>query len=132
MHDRRHFERHPEERPVRSHAWGSVILGLAVFAVGLLLTLDNFDLIDASEYFHLWPILVILAGVSRIARPAPSRCLGSGLVWIGVGAVLLLDNLGYIAFDIWDLWPLLLVFAGLSILSRGFYKCWKTPEAVFM
>ncbi len=109
-------------RGPRRHGLGSIILGLAVLIAGLLLTLDNFDVVDASEYFHLWPVILILVGLSHLARPEVSRRVGAGLVWIAIGTVLLLDNLGLITFDVWDLWPLVLVFAGLSILSRGFRR----------
>ena len=49
---------------------------------------------------------------------------GSGLVWpmilIGAGIVLLLNNLGLLAWDVWEtifrLWPILLIAIGLDIL----------------
>ncbi len=113
---------HCSRRESRGHGFGSIILGLAVLAAGLLLTLDNFDIVDAERYFDYWPVILILVGLSHITRPAVARRVGSGLIWIAVGATLLLDNLGFISFDVWELWPLLLVVAGLSMLTRGFRR----------
>jgi len=117
-----------DRRDRRRHGPGSIIVGLAILAAGVILTLDNFGVLDAEDYFHYWPVLLILVGLSHILRPAPSRRLLSGLVWIGVGAVILLYRLDYITFDIWDLWPVLLVFIGLSMLTRGFR--WRKREAL--
>ena len=39
-----------------------------------------------------------------------------------VGAVILLSNLGYISFGIWDLWPVILVIAGLSLILKPFRR----------
>jgi predicted membrane protein len=36
--------------------------------------------------------------------------------------VILLSNLGYIGFDIWDLWPVVLVFVGLSLILKPFRR----------
>ncbi|MDF1514285.1 MAG: DUF5668 domain-containing protein, partial [Anaerolineae bacterium] len=41
---------------------------------------------------------------------------------IGVGLLLLLDNLGYLSWNIWEitrLWPLLLIIWGLELLLEG-------------
>jgi hypothetical protein len=43
-------------------------------------------------------------------------------ILIGIGIILLLDNLGYLTWNIWELlrlWPLLLIMWGLEILLQG-------------
>jgi hypothetical protein len=35
---------------------------------------------------------------------------------------MLLSNLGFIAFDIWDLWPIVLVILGLSLIAKPFRR----------
>lgn len=109
-------------RRSRHHGLGSFLLGLSILTAGLLLTLDNFGVVEAERYIDLWPVILIFVGLSHLTRPAVSRRVGSGLIWIAVGSILLLDNLGVITFDVWDLWPLFLVVIGLNILSRGFRR----------
>jgi predicted membrane protein len=73
-------------------------------------------------------VLLIFLGLAHILRPSASRCLVSGSIWIGIGTVILLNNLGLIGFDIWDLWPLLLVLLGLSLLTKAFRRDRAIPK----
>jgi hypothetical protein len=101
---------------------GSAIVGIGVLAVGAVLLLDNFGLVEGEDLFQYWPVLLVLIGVSHLVRPRGSRCLFSGLIWIAIGAVILLSNLGYIGFEIWDLWPVALVIAGANLILRPFRR----------
>jgi predicted membrane protein len=101
---------------------GSAVIGIGVLAVGAILLLDNFGIMDAGDLFRFWPVLLILIGISHLVRPRGSRCLSSGLIWIGVGTVILLSSLGLIAFEIWDLWPALLVIVGANLILRPFRR----------
>jgi len=102
--------------------FGTAILGIGVLAVGAILLLDNFGFMEAENLFAYWPVLFILVGISHFVRPPGSRRYTAGSIFIFVGAVLLLSNLGYISFGIWDLWPVLLVIAGLSLILKPFRR----------
>jgi len=102
--------------------FGTAILGIGVLAVGAILLLDNFGFVEAQNLFDYWPVLFILVGISHFVRPPGSRRYTAGSIFIFVGAVLLLSNLGYISFGIWDLWPVLLVIAGLSLILKPFRR----------
>lgn len=39
-----------------------------------------------------------------------------GLVFIVLGVILLLNNFGVLAFDIWDYWPAIFVLFGAKLL----------------
>ena len=109
------------DRPKR-HGFGTAILGIGVLVVGAVLLLDNFGFMESEDVFAYWPVLFILVGISHFVRPRGSRRLMSGSIFIFVGAVLLLTNLGYIGFGIWDLWPVILVIAGLSLILKPFRR----------
>jgi len=51
-----------------------------------------------------------------------------GLTLIVIGAIFLLQNLGYLTSDAWDvIWPLLLIILGLSMIikrKRGWHGPW--------
>lgn len=102
--------------------FGTAILGIGVLAVGAILLLENFGFTGAENLFAYWPVLFILVGISHFVRPAGSRRYTAGSIFIFVGAVLLLSNLGYIGFGIWDLWPVILVIAGLSLILKPFRR----------
>jgi predicted membrane protein len=100
--------------------FGSAVLGIGVLAVGAILLLDNFGFVESENLFDWWPALFILVGISHFVRPKGSRRYTAASVFIFIGAVLLLSNLGYIAFGIWDLWPVILVIAGLGLILKPF------------
>jgi hypothetical protein len=102
--------------------FGSAILGFGVLAVGAILLLDNLGVVEAVNFWDYWSLLLILVGISHFARPKGSRGILSGTIWISIGTVILLSNLGYIGFDIWDLWPVVLVIVGLSLIFKPFRR----------
>jgi predicted membrane protein len=102
--------------------FGTAIVGIGILLVGSLLLLDNFGYADAQEYFAYWPVLLILLGLSYFFRPKASRCIITGIVWIGIGTVVLLSNLGHIGFEIWDLWPAVLIIVGANLILKPFRR----------
>lgn len=107
--------------------FSKAILGLAVVAAGVLMTLDNLNIVETDRYLDFWPVLLILLGVSHLAQPAAARRVVSGLVWITIGAVLLVHTLDLVDFNPFDLWPLLLVLVGGSILAHALRRGRRLP-----
>jgi predicted membrane protein len=95
------------------------VLGLLVVAFGVLLTLDNLDIIEARYILRYWPLILVIYGGMKIFQPdtTASRFWGAVLAFIGLG--LLADRLYIFDFRVWDFWPLLLVALGGMML-------WKT------
>lgn len=104
----------------RRHGFGTAILGLGVLTLGTVLLLDNFGIIEGEALYSYWPVFLILIGISHLVRPEGSRRIGAGIVWMAIGAVVLLSNLGLISFEIWDLWPVVLLIIGGSLILRPF------------
>ena len=102
----------------RRHGFGTAILGLGIVTLGAILLLDNLGMVDGESLYSYWPVFLILIGVSHFVRPEGSRCIFSGLVWIAIGSIILLSNLGFIAFEIWDLWPVVLLIVGGSLILK--------------
>ena len=100
----------------RHGLWGAFVLGIGIVALGVVLILDNFGLIDASLLAPFWPLLLIVWGVSHLVQHFSRRRVFWGLSWIAVGAIILLNNLGVIAVGIQVLWPVILVIAGANLL----------------
>jgi hypothetical protein len=99
----------------RRHGFGSAILGLGVLAAGAVMLLDNFGIIDGEDLFAYWPAFLILIGISHLVRPAGSRRVVAGFIWIAIGAIV-------ISFEIWDLWPVILLIIGGSLILRPFRR----------
>jgi predicted membrane protein len=94
-----------------------LIFGLAVMAWGLMLTLDNFGVIDAGQYWKLWPVILIAVGLARLAESMRSGSRMSGGLLVIIGAALLLHSLDIVTHK--QVWPVILFVFGGSIVWRA-------------
>ena len=94
-----------------------LIIGIFFAILGVLLTLDNLDLIDADRFLAYWPLVLIAIGILKF-QDAGHRVLGGFL--IGIGALNLLSNTVDFSFSIFDLWPVALILAGIGIVAHAF------------
>ena len=113
-------------RPGRSI--GTAIFGLGILLFGALLTLDNLEIIEVGDYWQYWPVLLIGLGLSHLFTRGEGRKIAWGLFWITVGSLFLLNNMGYIGFNIWDFWPVALVFVGGNLLWNSMRPRRKKPS----
>jgi hypothetical protein len=109
--------------------WGAFVLGLGVFAVGTILILNNFGVIDAGGLLPYWPALLVVLGLSHLVQSRSGKLVW-GLSWMTIGAIMLLDNLGLIAFGIGELWPMLLLILGANLLYSGLRRRRRVAAAV--
>jgi len=94
-----------------------MVVGIFFTLLGILLTLDNFDLADADRFLPYWPLLLIAIGLIKL-QDRDSR-IPAGFA-IGAGALLLLFTTDWVRFSIFDLWPVALILAGLAIVAHAF------------
>ncbi|HET6899270.1 MAG TPA: LiaF domain-containing protein [Vicinamibacteria bacterium] len=76
-----------------AHIAFKLVLGSGILLLGLLLTLDNFGLLEARRFIRLWPALLIGLGLAKLSHGwnAGTRSGASFLILLGTG--LLLVNL---------------------------------------
>lgn len=96
-----------------------VVLGLIIIVIGVLLTLDNLNMIYAREYLRYWPALLMVYGIVKILSPETHASRFLGVVLTFIGAAMLVDRLDMFSFRLWDFWPLLLVALGVMLLFRS-------------
>jgi predicted membrane protein len=106
-----------ETRPNLSLVSPRLILGLAIMAWGLLLTLDNFGVIEAGQYWKLWPLILIAVGLARILESVRSGFPLSGGILVFVGVAFLLHNLEVVRLK--QIWPLILFVVGAGIVWKA-------------
>lgn len=95
------------------------VIGLVLLFAGVLLTLDNLDVVETGSLLRFWPIGIIVAGVVKTlqSEETSGKVLGGvimlvGLVWTGeftFGLAVSLD----------DLWPIGLIALGVVIIARA-------------
>jgi predicted membrane protein len=94
-----------------------LIVGIFFALLGLILTLDNLDLIDGDRFLAYWPLALIAIGILKFQDPA-HRVLGAFV--IGIGALNLIANTVELSISIFDLWPVVLILAGIGIVAHAF------------
>ncbi len=120
MDDKRNIHRTPGMMPGALSFPGrspQLVLGVVIIVLGVLFTLDNLGLLDASYYLRLWPVLLIGVGVIKLSQPEGGAARFIGSIIAVVGVLLLLRNLHVLRFSLWNLfWPLVLVFLGIALI----------------
>ena len=93
--------------------------GLGIMVIGLLLTLDNFGLLDAHRFVRFWPVLLIVAGVAKLTHRLKAKARTAGYLLIVLGLVLLLVNMHLIE---------LRLAAALFLLALGAAIAWRAAR----
>jgi len=92
--------------------------GLAVLTVGIILILQNLDLVHIGSIWRYWPLILIAVGVGKIIDPKSER--GVGIVEVAAGLTFLAINFRFLGLNYRNAWPLVIVFVGLSIVVKSF------------
>jgi hypothetical protein len=95
-----------------------ILPGLVIAALGVLLLLHNFDVVNIGSFYKLWPMLMIALGLQWAIE---GRNKVFGALVVVAGAALQLDTLGWVDVEwreIWRFWPLLLVAVGVGMMVQ--------------
>lgn len=103
---------------------GRLVFGLAVLTFGVLITLDNLDLIRSGDVIRWWGAVPLAWGVAQMLGWAGSSSRLGGAPWVVIGAVSLLHALDVLPVSVFDLWPLVLVYVGANLVFRS----WRGGE----
>jgi len=106
-----------KDRNVRPQS--QLLIGIAVIGLGLLLLLDNLNVIVFRDVVNYWPVGLIVFGLVKLfdAKATMDRLVFSGVTLLGI--MLLLGRLGYSNFDLHTLWPLMLILVGASVVFKA-------------
>ncbi len=103
---------------------GSVFFGTFLFLLGAFFLLRNYDIIPYYYVREVWPIILIILGLSFfsvfIAKPSDWGVLIPALIFLFFGGIFLLRRLHIIYWNVWDnvinYWPLILIIIGGAII----------------
>lgn len=96
------------------------LFGVIVIVVGVLFTLDNLDIIDATDYLQYWPAGLVAVGLLKLWQVRQGQGVVGGLFLVGLGTWMLLEKIVAIQIRIHDVWPLFFVFLGGYMVWKGF------------
>lgn len=91
---------------------------LILIALGVIFLLDQLNYMHAVRL--LAPVVIIIFGLDLLIGRRGRNHFILGLAFLAGGVVMLMDRLGYWAFDIGRYWPVILIAIGLSLLFRPY------------
>jgi hypothetical protein len=119
--------------PMTSH----VLIGLCIVAVGVLLLLDNMGLYQIGNVWRFWPVILIAAGIGRMAdSSSQGRIWGGFMVLIGLAFLADMFDfyIGPVRIGFHLVWPLLIIYWGAAMLLRPMWcnsgRSWWSGGAV--
>jgi predicted membrane protein len=93
-----------------------LVFGIIVIIVGVLITLDNLNILAAGELFRWWPLALMALGLVQLFESESAGRRMAGALLLGIGSLFLLDRMHVLHFVFRELWPLILVMIGIVIL----------------
>jgi predicted membrane protein len=101
----------------RDNVTPQLVIGLAVMAAGVLMTLDIAGFVHARDYLRYWPVVLIVIGALNLASTGGRRGASTGVVQLAIGIWFLLISTRVLPRHAWVLfWPLLLMFGGAMLV----------------
>lgn len=98
---------------------GRLLFGLVLLTFGVLLTLDQLDLMESGHILQWWPVILIAVGVVKLLGLGTTRHVVWGTMFTVFGVLFLGDTLDRWNFEFWNFWPLVMIFIGASLLMKG-------------
>jgi predicted membrane protein len=96
-----------------------MVLGILVIAIGMLFLLDNLGIIDARGALAFWPLAFIVAGAVKFFDTGSHNGHAVGLALIAVGALLMLQRLGWLYFSWRTMWPVVMIAVGGLVVFKA-------------
>ncbi len=108
----------------------AVFFGTFLFLLGAFFLLRNYDIIPYYYLREVWPIILIILGLSFlsifIVKPSDWGLLVPALIFLFLGVIFLLQRFHIIYWDVWDnivyYWPVILIIIGGAIIIGALKK----------
>lgn len=99
-----------------------IVIGIFLFALGILFLLSNLDMLDPSipRFLFSWEVILIIIGVFILIKSNDI----AGYILIAIGSIFLISR--HYNFNAWDFWPVILIIVGFYVLmNRNKTMCVK-------
>ncbi len=97
-----------------------LVIGICLALFGVLMFVDQLGFIDGYYLFRLWPVILIVVGITMFVQRHRRPRFSNGIILICIGVWLLLNTLGIVHVQPWNfIWPIVLVFFGARMITRS-------------
>lgn len=99
----------------RRKAWWGVFL----IAIGIVFLLDQLELVNLPGLGHLWPAILVMFGLFRLAVPRRRRDFSTGVMFVLLGLWFFANEGAWWGLHYGNSWPILLVIFGFTSVLRA-------------
>jgi len=110
-----------DDRQCRPRTPASLLGGVVIIAIGVLLLLDQFDVIRFRDVSRYWPLALVVIGLMKLASGRDASTRIGGAILAGIGAALLAHKLGYLYLEWRLLGPVAIIGVGVWLLFRALH-----------
>lgn len=96
-----------------------LIVGIILAAAGLLMLLDNFDVLDVGPVWKFWPLIVVALGLSKIFQAQTRYQRGKGYWLLFLGAWMFISVFHVFGLGWHDSWPILIIGWGTAMVYKS-------------
>lgn len=101
---------------------GQLFIGLFVLILGVLALINNLNFFNMREVIHFWPTIFIVFGLLKMSQASTGKQRLWALLFVALGSLMTLDNMGVITFRLHDWWPVILIVVGIKMLMSDKQK----------
>ncbi|MBN1398113.1 MAG: hypothetical protein JXA06_08810 [Bacteroidetes bacterium] len=109
-------------------SFGQLGVGVFILIVGVILLLNNFNVLDTASAWDFWPVILIIIGLGKLLDARLPHEYHKGFWMLFLGTWFLISELHIFGLDYSDSWPILMIGIGIGILWKSFYPSQKTAE----
>lgn len=115
--------KHHRRPPSRKHSQRMGILaGGALIILGVAFLLAQMGYLGNMRAWHFWPLILVLAGLLKIARPDRPAERVWGFLFVAGGTAAQLHYLEIIHLQWSVIWPVLLILGGVILLGSTLFR----------
>ncbi|HYN63631.1 MAG TPA: DUF5668 domain-containing protein [Candidatus Limnocylindrales bacterium] len=103
--------------------------GLLLMAAGVVLLLDQQELIEIGSIWRWWPLAPVAMGIWKITAPRETRDLAGGAELIILGAWLMVCTQRWMGLSFVNSWPLIFVGIGVKLIIKSLTQPRPTTAA---
>ncbi|WP_229260109.1 LiaI-LiaF-like domain-containing protein [Duganella aquatilis] len=108
-----------------------MIIGLFVIGVGMMFLLDNLGWLDFDFRIHVFPTILIVAGILKVLQTRTQSGVVVGGMLILAGCLFMLKEMGWLDIDWRTLWPVFMIIAGVAVVFKSSRRAEASSTAIF-
>lgn len=106
-----------------SYHWRKQLMfGLMLIAIGAVLLLDQFDLLDLYDLWHYWPLILVVVGLNKVIGYPTARDFTNGLWTMFIGLWLFANIEHMFGLTFRNSWPYVIIGWGVTMIIRPFVR----------